>query len=149
MSELLAAIYPWTKALHIIAVIAWMAGLFYLPRLFVYHVERVTPGSATDDMFATMERRLLRAIMNPAMIATWIFGLMLVMTPGIVDWGSPWPWAKSAAVLGMTWFHHWLGLRRKEFLAGRNSRSGRRYRLMNEVPTVLMIVIVLSVVVKF
>lgn len=149
MVEFLAGIYPWTKALHIISVIAWMAGLFYLPRLFVYHVESVTAGSSTDAMFATMERRLLRAIMNPAMIATWIFGLMLVMTPGIVDWGAVWPWTKMAGVLVMTWFHHWLGLRRKEFLAGTNTRSGRTYRMMNEVPTLLMVLIVLSVVVKF
>ena len=149
MVEFLASIYPWTKALHIISVIAWMAGLFYLPRLFVYHVERVKPGSDTGEMFATMERRLLRAIMNPAMVATWVFGLMLVMTPGIVDWGSVWPWTKMAGVLGMTWFHHWLGLRRKEFVAGTNTRSGRTYRMMNEVPTVLMVAIVVSVVVKF
>lgn len=149
MSDFLASVYPWAKALHIVSVIAWMAGLFYLPRLFVYHVESVKRGSATDAMFATMERRLLRAIMNPAMVATWIFGLALVMTPGLVDWGSVWPWTKAAAVLGMTWFHHWLGLRRKEFLAGTNTRSGRTYRMMNEVPTLLMIVIVFSVVVKF
>lgn len=149
MVEFLASIYPWTKALHIISVMAWMAGLFYLPRLFVYHVESVTPGSATDGMFATMERRLLRAIMDPAMVATWIFGLMLVMTPGIVDWGAIWPWVKMVGVLGMTWFHHWLGLRRKEFLAGTNTRNGRTYRMMNEVPTLLMIVIVISVVMKF
>lgn len=149
MIDLLASIYPWTKTLHIISVIAWMAGLFYLPRLFVYHVERVKTGSETDEMFATMERRLLRAIMNPAMIATWVFGLMLVMTPGIVDWGALWPWTKALAVLGMTWFHHWLGLRRKEFLAGTNTRTGRTYRMMNEVPTLLMVVIVASVVVKF
>lgn len=149
MVEFLGSIYPWTKALHIISVIAWMAGLFYLPRLFVYHVESVTGGSPTDAMFATMERRLLRAIMNPAMVATWIFGLMLVMTPGIVDWGAIWPWVKMAGVLGMTWFHHWLGLRRKELLAGTNTRNGRTYRMMNEVPTLLMVVIVISVVVKF
>ena len=150
MSDLLASAYPWVKSLHVLSVIAWMAGLFYLPRLYVYHAERVQVGlQAAEDLFQTMERRLLRAIMNPAMIATWVFGLMLVATPGIVDWSMVWPWAKAASVLAMTWFHHWLGLRRKEFMAGTNSRSGRTYRMMNEVPTLLLIVIVLSVIVKF
>ncbi|MGC1426961.1 MAG: protoporphyrinogen oxidase HemJ [Albidovulum sp.] len=149
MSDFLAMIYPWTKALHVISVISWMAGLFYLPRLFVYHVESVDQDSATDTLFQTMEVRLLRVIMNPAMIATWIFGLCLVFTPGVVDWGAIWPWTKAAAVLAMTWFHHWLGHRRKNFLAGTNSRTGRTYRIMNEVPTVLLVVIVLSVIVRF
>lgn len=149
ITDFLASVYPWTKALHIVSVISWMAGLFYLPRLFVYHVEAVEPGSKTDEMFKTMERRLLRGIMNPAMIATWIFGLGLVFTPGIVDWSQLWPWTKAAAVLGMTWFHHWLGYRRKDFMAGRNGLTGRRYRIMNEVPTLLLIVIVFSVVLKF
>ena len=149
MAEILANLYPWTKAFHVISVIAWMAGLFYLPRLFVHHVERAGASGETHEVFTMMERKLLRVIMNPAMIATWVFGLMLVFTPGIVEWSSIWPWTKAAAVLGMTWFHHWLGYRRKEFLAGENTRSGRTYRLMNEVPTVLMIVIVISVIVKF
>lgn len=149
MSDILASIYPWTKALHIISMVAWMAGLFYLPRLFVYHAETVVTGSDTDALFQTMERRLLRAIMNPAMLATWIFGLMLVFTPGIVDWGLVWPWTKAAGVLAMTWFHRWLGLRRKDFAIGGNAASGRRYRMMNELPTLLLILIVLSVVVKF
>ncbi len=148
ITDFLSNVYPWTKALHVISVIAWMAGLFYLPRLFVYHVEQVEPGSPTDAMFQTMERRLLRAIMNPAMIATWLFGLMLAFTPGIVDWSSIWPWAKAAAIAAMTWFHHWCGLRRKDFVAGINTRTGRQYRLMNELPTVLMLVIVISVIVR-
>lgn len=147
MVEWLIVGYPWIKALHILAVIAWMAGLFYLPRLYVYHTERGT--AATDPMFQTMERRLLRGIMNPAMIAVWLFGLCLVMTPGIVDWGQWWPWTKAAGVLGMTWFHHWLGLRRKDFAEQNNRLSGRHYRMMNEVPTLLVVIIVLSVVVKF
>lgn len=138
-----------TKALHIVSVISWMAGIFYLPRLFVYHVEAVEPGSPTDLMFQTMERRLLRGIMNPAMIATWVFGLALVFTPGVVDWSFAWPWVKAGAVLVMTWFHHWLARRRKEFVAGGNIRSGRTYRLMNEVPTVLMVLIVFSVVLRY
>lgn len=147
MTDLLIALYPWTKALHIISVIAWMAGLFYLPRLFVYHVER--EEAALPPVFEIMERRLLRAIMNPAMIATWVFGLMLVFTPGIVDWGAVWPWTKAAGVLAMTWFHHWLGLRRKDLARGTNRVTGRQYRMMNELPTVLMVVIVVSVVVRF
>jgi protoporphyrinogen IX oxidase len=149
MAGLLAEGYLWIKALHVISVIAWMAGLFYLPRLFVYHVEQVERGSATDTMFQVMERRLLKAIMNPAMIATWIFGLALVSIPGIVDWSAPWAWAKAASVLAMTGFHMWLGARRKEFVAGTNSRTGRQYRIMNEVPTLLMLVIVFAVIVKF
>jgi protoporphyrinogen IX oxidase len=148
-TDFLASAYPWIKALHVISVIAWMAGLFYLPRLFVYHVEKVEAGSETDRLFQTMERRLLRAIMNPAMTATWVFGLCLVFTPGIVDWSSVWPWTKALSVLGMTWFHHWLGLRRKDFVSGSNTVSGRTYRMMNEVPTVFLIVIVCSVIVKF
>ena len=147
MMELLSDWYPWIKALHILAVIAWMAGLFYLPRLYVYHAEQRTP--ANDAMFQTMERRLLQGIMAPAMAMVWLFGLCLVLTPGIVDWGQWWPWTKAAGVLGMTWFHHWLGLRRKDFVAGRNPLTGRQYRMMNEVPTLLVVVIVLSVVVKF
>lgn len=149
MTDLLADWYPWTKSLHIIAVIAWMAGLFYLPRLFVYHAEQVKSGTATEAMFQTMERRLLKAIMTPAMVATWIFGLALVATPGIVDWGQVWPWSKALAVLMMSGFHGWLSVRVKSFAAGTNNLGGRQYRIMNEVPTVLLIVIVLSVVIKF
>lgn len=149
MGDFLASVYPWVKFLHVISVISWMAGLFYLPRLFVYHAEQVGQGNATDTLFQTMERRLLKAIMNPAMIASWIFGLALVLTPGIVDWTMVWPWTKAASVLGMTWFHMWLAARRKDFAGGANLRSGRTYRMMNEVPTILMIVIVASVIVKF
>ena len=148
MTDLLITLYPWTKAFHIMAVMAWMAGLFYLPRLYVYHVEQAGVGGL-PAVFEVMERRLLRAIMNPSMVTTWVLGLCLVFTPGLVDWGEIWPWTKAAGVLAMTWFHHWLGLRRKDFLAGKNSLTGRQYRMMNEVPTVLMIVIVLSVVIRF
>ena len=149
MSDFLSDWYFWIKALHVVSVISWMAGLFYLPRLFVYHTEQVEPGSATDAMFQVMERRLLRAIMGPASIATWVFGLALVFTPGIVDWSEIWPWTKAAAVLGMTVFHHWLMARRKDFVMGRHGISGRGYRMMNEVPTVLMLIIVFSVIVRF
>ena len=149
MSDLLIQVYPWTKSFHLISVIAWMAGIFYLPRLFVYHAETVGSEGDTHALFRTMERRLLRAIMNPAMIGTWLFGLLLVATPGVVDWGAIWPWTKAAGVLGLTWFHHWLTRRRREFAAGANHRSGRTYRIMNEVPTILLVVIVISVVVRF
>jgi putative membrane protein len=148
MIEFLQTAYPWIKSLHVISVITWMAGLFYLPRLFVYHVEQVGHGGPTDEMFQVMERRLLRAIMNPSMVAAWVFGLMLVFTPGIVDWSAVWPWTKAASIVAMTWFHHWLGRRRKEFLAGPSPWTGRQFRLMNEVPTLLMLVIVFSVIAR-
>lgn len=148
MADLLTSLYPWFKAFHVISVIAWMAGIFYLPRLFVYHAEKAPAGSQMDALFQVMERRLLKAIMNPAMIATWLFGLCLVLTPGIVDWGAVWPWTKAAGIGTMTWFHIWLGQRRKDFAEGRNTRSGRTYRMMNELPTLLLIVIVISVIVR-
>jgi putative membrane protein len=149
MTEFLSAWYPWVKTLHVASVIAWMAGLFYLPRLFVYHVEKVEKGSATDGMFQTMERRLLKAIMAPALVSAWLFGLCLVMTPGIVDWMAVWPWTKAVSVVVMTWFQMWLGARQKDFVMGQNKVSGRHFRMMNEVPTLLMLVIVASVIVKF
>ena len=110
MTEILASLYPWVKALHIVSVISWMAGLFYLPRLFVHHVERAGSTGETHEIFTMMEEKLLRVIMNPAMIATWVFGLCLVFTPGIIDWASIWSWLKAFGVIGMTWFHHWLCL---------------------------------------
>lgn len=154
MNGWLSDFYPWVKAAHIVSVMSWMAGLFYLPRLFVYHTEGlkksgVAPGSEMDLLFQHQERLLLRAIMNPAMIATWVFGMLLVLTPGIVDWESVWAWTKAGGVVGMTWFHMWLGGRRKDFVLGSNRLTGRDYRLMNEVPTVLMLLIVFAVVVKF
>ena len=148
MSTLLSDIYPWVKSLHVVSIIAWMAGLFYLPRLFVYHAEKVGTEGETNELFQTMELKLLRVIMNTAMISSWFFGLLLVLTPGVIAWSEVWPWLKAGAVLGMTWFHHWCGLRRKEFLSGEGIRGGRYYRLMNEVPTLLMIVIVFSVIAR-
>lgn len=149
MGDFLWEWYGWIKSMHVISVIAWMAGLFYLPRLFVYHVEVVGSGNPTDDLFQVMERRLLKAIMTPAAVSTWIFGLCLVFTPGIVDWSLWWPWFKATAVITMTWFHVWLMLRRRDFAAGQNRLTGRAYRAMNELPTVLMFFIVFSVIVKF
>ena len=149
MSDLLAAAYPWTKALHVIAMVAWMAGLFYLPRLYVYHAEQGASDARIDGLFQVMERRLLRAIMAPAMIATWAFGLLLLATPGVVDFGSDlWIYPKLAGVLLLSWFHMWLAARRRDFAAGRNRISGRHYRMMNEVPTLALIVIVVMVIVR-
>lgn len=149
MTELLSDLYPWTKSLHIMAVMSWMAGLFYFPRLLVYHTEQDDPSGILHETFQIMERRLFQAIMTPAMIATWIFGLALVFTPGIVDWSDAWPWVKAACVIAMSAFHDWLGRRRKDFVEERNRLTGRQYRLMNEVPTVLMVLIVISVVLKY
>ena len=148
MTDFLSQAYPWVKSLHIMAVISWMAGLFYLPRLFVYHAERGQTGTEPAASFQIMEEKLLRMIMNPAMVVTWIAGLALVLTPGVVNWGDLWPWTKAAGVLAMTWFHMWLAGQRKALAAGRGA-SGRTYRMMNEVPTLLMAVIVISVIVKF
>lgn len=148
MNDILINLYPWTKSLHVISVIAWMAGIFYLPRLFVYHTEQINFGSETDALFQLMEQRLLRVIMNPAMISTWFFGLLLVFTPGVVDWSAIWPWAKAAGIITLTWFHHWLGLRRKDFVSGTNRFSGRTYRMMNELPTLALIIIVVSVIAR-
>ena len=149
MSDLLITLYPWTKSIHIMAVLTWMAGIFYLPRLFVYHVEKAEDVGGASAIFLVMEEKLFRYIMRPSMVTTWIMGLLLVATPGIVDWSWIWPWTKGAAVIAMTWFHFWLDWRRKDFLAGQNRLTGRQFRMMNELPTVLMIVIVISVVVKF
>lgn len=154
MTDFLADIYLWTKSIHVIAVITWMAGLFYLPRLFVYHVEGyekrgVERGSEMDLLFQRQERLLLKAIMNPSLIVTWIFGLALVFTPGVVYWGAVWPWTKGISVILMTWFHWWLMQRQQDFVAGTNILPGRRYRMMNEFPTILMLIIVFSVIVKF
>ncbi len=148
LQDIFLSIYPWTKALHIMAVISWMAGLFYLPRLYVYPAEKGKPGSELSETLKVMELKLLRVIMNPALIATWAFGLILLATPGIVDWSEFWIWMKLIMVTGMTWFHHALGLWRKDFLADANTRSGRTYRMWNEVPTLLMFGIVILVVVR-
>ena len=148
MSDLLVSAYPWTKVLHIVAMVAWMAGLFYLPRLFVYHAERAASGGELAETFAVMERKLLRGIMNPAMTATWTFGLLLAVTPGIVDWNYGWIYVKLAAVGVLTGFHHWLGRRRRDFARGENRIPGRTWRLLNEFPLVLLVVIVTMVVVR-
>lgn len=142
-----AALYPWLKSLHIIAVIAWMAGLLYLPRLYVYHAG-APPGSGRAAMLEIMERRLLRGIMLPAAVMTYGFGLALAALPGIVDWQRGWIWGKLALVAVLTGFHLLLACWRRDFAAGRVIRSQRFYRIVNELPTVVMIAIVLLVVLK-
>jgi putative membrane protein len=142
-----AALLPWLKSLHILGVIAWMAGLFYLPRLFVYHAD-AAPGSDQSETFKVMERRLLRGIMNPAMIATYGFGIALALAPGVVDWAMGWIYVKLAAVGGLTFIHHRLSVWRADFAADRNTRPARFYRIVNEVPTLLVILIVIMVVVQ-
>jgi putative membrane protein len=148
LTDALAAAYPWTKVLHIVAMVAWMAGLFYLPRLFVYHSERAQAGGELAQTFEVMERKLLRGIMNPAMIATWTLGILLALTPGLVDWNRGWIYVKLATVAALTVYHHWLGRRRKDFLLGENRLSGRSWRLVNELPLVALVIIVTMVVVR-
>lgn len=138
--------YFWVKALHLISVLSWMAGLLYMPRLFVYHTTAAV-GSETSELFKVMERRLYRAIMTPAMLATWLFGLiMLAAQPGFFQFG--WLHVKLACVIGMTAVHVLMGRWKNDFAADRNTRPQRFFRIANEVPTLLMIVIVIMVIVK-
>jgi putative membrane protein len=138
-------LYDWLKAFHLIAVIAWMAGMLYLPRLFVYHCE-AEPGSPQSETFKSMERRLLKAIINPAMIATWGFGLWLAWTGGWLTAG--WLHAKLALVLILSGVHGFFARWVKDFAADRNRHSAAFYRIVNEVPTLLMIGIVILAIVK-
>ncbi len=147
ITSFLADAYLWIKAFHVIAMIAWMAGMFYLPRLFVYHC-MVQRGSAESERLKVMERRLLKQIINPAMIATWLFGLLLVATPGVIDHSSHWFEVKFAAVLLMSGFHGAMTAWRRAFMEDRNVKPERFYRIANEVPTVLMFIIVIMVIVK-
>lgn len=143
----LVAAYPWIKALHIVSVIAWMAGMLYLPRLFVYHCG-VAAGSEASEMLKVMERRLLRAIIDPAMVAVFVFGAVLSATPGAVDWSAWWIYAKIALVLVMAALHGAFARWRRVFAEDRNARPARFYRIANEAPTLLMVVIVFLVVLK-
>ena len=147
MSVWLSGAYPWIKSLHIVSMVAWMAGLLYLPRLYVYH-SMAPIGSDRSETFKVMERRLQRGIMTPAMVATWGFGLVLAAAPGIVDWRMGWIWAKLALVIGLTVFHIALARWRKAFSADRQAHTTRFFRTINELPTVALIVIVVLVVVK-
>jgi putative membrane protein len=148
MMDYLIAMYPWLKAGHIISVISWMAGIFYLPRLFVHHSEKVEVPSQTDRLFSIMESKLLKVIMTPAMLTTWGFGLSLAVIPGVLDWSDIWPWVKLISIIAMTWFHFWLAKRQRDFELGDNQLTGKTYRIINEVPTVLLLVIVIMVVVR-
>ena len=136
----------WVKALHVISVIAWMAGMLYLPRLFVYHADAET-GSVQSETFKMMERRLYRGITTPAMAAAWIFGLWMVFA-GVVDWSSGWPYLKAVMVIALSGFHGVLGRWLREFATDANARPSRFYRMVNEIPTVLMIVIVIAVIAR-
>ena len=146
-------LYNLLRALHILAVIAWMAGLLYLPRLFAYHA-RVQAGSEMDATFQVMEGKLLRIIMNPAMAAAWVFGLglMALRTGGFDDLAlllQPWMVTKLAGVVALTWWHHHLARARKAFAAGRNTRSERFWRMTNELPFLAAVVMVLAVTLEF
>ena len=140
-------LYLWFKAFHIIAMVAWMAGLFYLPRLFVYHAD-AAPGSAVSETFKIMERRLAVAIMAPAAIATWVLGLGLAYITGQFNAPQTWFLVKIVAVLALSGFHILLLQHKYAFAADRRVKPSRYYRMINEVPTVLLIVIVVMAVVK-
>ena len=136
----------WIKSFHLIFVVTWFAGLFYLPRLFVYHAQ-VAPFSEAAERYKKQERLLLKAIMNPAMIAAWLTGLAMVFTPGIVDWSTGWAWGKAIGVVVLTWSHMVFGRMRKALVEERRA-SGKAYRIWNEVPTLAMILVVLMVIAR-
>jgi putative membrane protein len=138
-------LYLWAKAIHVIAVISWMAGMLYLPRLFVYHVD-AEPGSVQSETFKVMERRLLRAIINPAMTITWVFGLWLAWKG--FGFSGGWLHAKIAAVVALSGVHGYLAGAVRRFAEDRNTKPARHWRMINEIPTVLMIIIVILVIVK-
>jgi putative membrane protein len=147
MEDFIITHYLWFKALHLIAVISWMAGLLYLPRLFVYHTQAAV-GSDKSETFKVMEERLYRYIMQPAFILTWILGglMLYANSEGIMTGG--WIHAKLTLVILMTGFHHVLGAWRKKFSRDENSKSANFYRVANEVPTLLMVLIVILAIVK-
>ena len=145
MTEALAPYYLWLKALHILAVIAWMAGTLYLPRLFVYHCE-IKPGTDEYARFVKMEERLMRIIINPAMIAVWILGILLATS--LNAWDQGWLHAKLLFVIILSGLHGFLSRWRRDFEKGQNKHTQRFYRIMNEVPFGLLVVIVFLVVLK-
>jgi protoporphyrinogen IX oxidase len=140
-------VYEWVKALHVISVIAWMAGMMYLPRLFVYHAESAV-GSEKSETFKVMERKLYRGIITPAMIATWIFGLWMAFGFGVVDFSMGWMWLKALMVIALSGVHGWYGALLRSFQQDRNTRSHKFFRAINEIPFVIAIVIVIAVIVK-
>lgn len=137
--------YLWVKAIHVIAIIAWMAGMLYLPRLFVYHCA-TTPGSEASETFKVMEKRLLRFIINPAMIVSWIAGLWMAWE--IFGFQGGWLHAKLLLVVLMSGLHGYLSKATRLFAEDKNQKSAKHWRIVNEVPTVLMIFIVILVIVK-
>ncbi len=139
--------YDWLKALHVISVISWMAGMLYLPRLFVYHCA-ADPGSVQSETFKVMERRLLRAIITPAMFAAWILGVLMLATPGAIHNDELWMWAKLALLVLLQADYFLLAVWQRHFAEDRNQHTARFYRVINEVPTLLMIGIVIMVIVK-
>lgn len=139
------AAYLWLKAVHVIAIISWMAGMLYLPRLFIYHCD-AQPGSQMSETFKVMERRLLRIIINPAMIIAWVIGLWLAWQGGFFQ--SGWLHAKLALALGLSGVHGYFSAAARRFAEDRNTVTARQWRMWNEVPTVLMIGIVILVIVK-
>jgi len=138
-------LYGWLKVLHVVAVISWMVGLFYLPRLFVYHAD-APAGEEPSATFVVMEQRLVKVIMNPAMMVSWIAGLWLAWSG--FGFSGGWLWAKIAAVIGLTVFHVFLSRSARKFAAGKNTMTARQWRMANEIPTVLMIIVVIMVIIK-
>ena len=146
MFDLLSSFYPWIKAFHIMAVMSWIAGLFYLPRLYVYHAEQVGQSGDTHALFQTMEFKLLRVIMNPAMIIAWVLGLWLAWSGG--HYSEIWFLLKFSAVIAMSAVHGIFSKAVRLFAEDRNEKPARYWRMINEVPTLLMIAIVVLVIVK-
>jgi putative membrane protein len=138
--------YDWIKALHVISVLAWMAGMMYLPRLFVYHAEAQV-GSEKSETFKVMERRLYRGITTPAMVATWVFGLLMLGIDHAIWWGF-WPWVKAVMVIALSGLHGFYGRLLRDFANDRNTRPGKFFRLINEIPFVIAFVVVIMVIVK-
>ncbi len=145
--DFLIPIYPWIKAFHIVAVIAWMAGMLYLPRLFVYHAD--TPvGSPGSETFKVMERKLLRIIVNPSMIAVWLLGGAMLSVPGHIDWSRGYMWVKLFFVLVISGFHGYYAMQVKAFARDERKHSARFYRIINDIPTIFLIIIVIMIVVR-
>jgi len=143
----LADYYLWFLAFHLISVMFWMAGMYYLPRLFVYHHEAYEQGEPVET-FVTMEHKLLKIIMNPAMIAAWIFALLLMARPGFFEMVTYWFWVKFICVILMTGFHGFLAATRRKMAEGLMQRSSTFYRKINEIPPILTVIIVIMVIVK-
>ncbi len=147
MDDFLTAHFEWLRALHIISVMAWMAGMLYLPRLFVYHAEAEI-GSDKSETFKIMERRLLKIIINPAMITAWVFGLLMLYSNWAVYKGAPWMHTKLLLVLLMSGVHGVLAKNVKVFARDENKKTSRYFRILNEVPTILMIAIIILAVIE-